>query len=142
MDQLTKIIFRRRGSNNVPQSTWYAEVIMRMPKLRELAVLIGAMWVAGIAMATDQWAAGTIRNVYPMADGNFVITLNTSPSTCPGSQNPKYLWVVVGQNGVTAEGVKAMLATALTAAATEKPITLAFSDSTTYCYVNRFSMED
>ena len=113
---------------------------MRKPGLREVVTLLSAMWVAGIAMATDQWAAGTVKNVYPMADGSFVITLSTSPATCPGAQNPNYLWVVVGQNGVTADGLKAMLATALTAAATEKPITLAFSDSTTYCYVNRFSM--
>ena len=36
------------------------------------------------------------------------------------------------------DGVKAMLASALAAMAMGKQIQIAFDDSTTYCYVNRF----
>jgi hypothetical protein len=41
---------------------------------------------------------------------------------------------------VNADGVKAMLATALTAHVTEKLIQLAFDGSTGNCYVNRLSI--
>lgn len=92
------------------------------------------------ALAAEQWGASTIKAVYPMSNGNFVIQLMTSPPLCPATSEPKYLWVSVGENGVTTDGVKAMLATALAAMAMDKTIHIAFSDSTANCYVNRLAV--
>ena len=82
----------------------------------------------------------TVKSVYPLYDGSFVIILTNDTSTCPAT-TPKYFYVTPGQNMVTVDGVKAMLATALTAYATGSSLALSFDDATTYCYVNRFSMQ-
>jgi hypothetical protein len=107
---------------------------------RVLAILllgIGSFAATGPAAGAESWGADQVRFVYPMANGSFVVTLNTDPPNCTAPSSPKYLWVAVGQNGVTAEGLKAMLATALAALAAGKQLQVAFDDSTTYCYVNR-----
>jgi hypothetical protein len=102
--------------------------------------IAGAAWLSGAsgALAAEQWGASTVKAVYPMSNGDFVIQLVSSPPLCPATSEPKYLWVSVGQNNVTTDGVKAMLASALAAMAMDKTIHVAFSDSTPYCYVNRF----
>ncbi len=43
--------------------------------------------------------------------------------------------------GVNSDGVKAMLATALTAYALGKSLSFVFDDSTTNCYINRLSIQ-
>lgn len=109
-------------------------------KARLYAVLAGiaALGFTGLSQATERWAAdGTLRLVYPQGDGSFVIALTTGPAQCLSTANPKYLHVVPGQNGVTADGVKALLASSLAAMAMGKLINVAFDDSTAYCYVNR-----
>jgi hypothetical protein len=97
-----------------------------------------SMMFAGGANAVEGWATDTLRYVYPLSTGNFVIALNSNPAICPAVGDPKYFYVVAGENGVTADGVKAMLASALAAMAMGKQIQIAFDNATTYCYVNRF----
>ncbi len=82
----------------------------------------------------------TVKSVYPLSDGSFVVILTNDTSTCT-APTPKYFYVTPGQNGVTLDGAKAMLATALTAFATGSSLALSFDDATTSCYVNRFSMQ-
>jgi hypothetical protein len=82
----------------------------------------------------------TVKSVYPLSDGSFVIILTNDTSTCPGA-SPKYFFVTPGQNSMTLDGAKAMLATALTAFAPGSSLALSFDDATTYCYVNRISMQ-
>jgi hypothetical protein len=103
---------------------------------------VASMLIAVSANGAEQWATSNVKFVYPLADGNFVLALHTDPSGCPASGNPKYLYVTVGQNGVTADGVKAMFATSLTAISTGKQLSIAFSDSTAACYVNRLVILD
>ena len=101
---------------------------------------LGGLLGAGSALGGEAWGVDTVKMVYPLANGSFVLILNTSPPSCPSAGNPKYLYVVAGENGVTADGVKAMLATALTAAAAGKQLQVAFDDSTVSCYVNRLAL--
>ena len=90
------------------------------------------------AISAEQWVEGTLKFVYPQPDGSFVISFEgAQPASCISGANPKYFEVKAGQFGVNGDGVKAMLATALTAHASGKVIQLAFDDSTAYCYVNR-----
>ena len=110
---------------------------------RALAILFfGICGLAGTgsALSAEAWATAAVSSVYPLANGSFVLTLTTSPPGCPSTSNPKYLYVVAGENGVTADGVKAMLATALTAAVAGKQLSVAFDDSSASCYVNRLSL--
>jgi hypothetical protein len=48
---------------------------------------------------------------------------------------------MAGQNGVTAEGVKAMLATSLLAYALQKPLQINYDDATSSCFVNRLLVQ-
>ncbi len=89
------------------------------------------------AHGADAVAVDSIKYVYPLANGDFVLVLNSNPPTCTSASNPKYLYVSAGENGVTAEGVKAMLATSLAAALAGKQLQVVFSDATASCYVNR-----
>lgn len=110
--------------------------------LVKTALVAGIALMAGTASAAEAWGAGTVRSVYPLASGSFVITLATDPPGCPSASSPKYLYVVAGENGVTADGVKAMLAAALAAMAMDKTIHVAFDDSSVSCYVNRLSVSN
>jgi hypothetical protein len=110
-------------------------------KSKLIGLMLGAAVASGVvpsANAAEQWAEGYLMHVYPEADGNFIVTFQgTQPTGCANTANPKYFEVRAGQYGVNADGVKAMLATALTAHASGKMIQLAFDDSTANCYVNR-----
>jgi hypothetical protein len=110
-------------------------------KSKLTGLLVGAALAMGItpsASAAEQWAEGYLMHVYPEADGSFIVTFQgTQPAACTNTANPKYFEVRAGQFGVNADGVKAMLATALTAHAAGKWVQLAFDDSTSNCYINR-----
>jgi hypothetical protein len=93
------------------------------------------------ASAASQNLQSTLAFVYPMGDGSFVLGFTQGSTFCPSPNTPQYFYVTPGANGVTLDGAKAMLATALTAFALGKTLSIAFDDSTTYCYVNRFSLQ-
>ena len=112
-------------------------------KARNLMVAaIAAASFSGMAQAGESWASSNVKTVYPVSNGNFVITFVDSPPGCTNANNPKYLYVAVGHNGVTADGVKAMLSTALAAFLSGKRIQAAFEDSTSECYINRLLIID
>jgi hypothetical protein len=66
----------------------------------------------------------------------------SSPTGCTNANNPRYLYVSAGENGVSADGVKAMLATSLTALVAGKQIQAAFDNATSNCYINRMAIVD
>jgi hypothetical protein len=91
------------------------------------------------AFSAPAGVISTVKTVYPQADGSFVIILVNDTSTC-SAPSPKYFFVTPGQNGVTVDGAKAILATTLTAFALGSSISLNFDDATPSCYVNRISI--
>jgi hypothetical protein len=99
-----------------------------------------AMGFSGSAVATEQWVVDNVRAVYPLGDGSFIITFVNPQPICTNTATYPYFWVSSGHNGVTAEGVRAMLATSLTALAAGKKMSLAFEASTPDCFVNRLSI--
>lgn len=62
------------------------------------------MLIASSTFATERLHASTLKFVYPVANGDFVIGFDSDPSTCSSASTPKYFYVSVGQNGVTATG--------------------------------------
>ena len=90
-----------------------------------------------VASATDRAHVSTIQQVYPQADGSFVLAFYTDNANCTNASSPKYYYVTAGQNGVNADGVKLMFASALAAAAQQRTVTIVFSDTTVNCYINR-----
>ena len=97
--------------------------------------------VATSASAATAWYQGAVQLVYPLNDGSFVIGVPTTLSTCFSSGQGVYLYVTPGQNAVTLDGAKSMLATTLTAFAIARTISVAYDDSTSYCYVNRLLIQ-
>jgi hypothetical protein len=107
-----------------------------------LACSLAALAMLAPASAAEGWHQDYVKSVYPMSNGNFVVTFATSPANCTNGSNPKYFYVQAGHNGVTAEGVKAMLAVSLMAFAGGKKLTIVFDDSSYSCDINRMSVSD
>jgi hypothetical protein len=99
-----------------------------------LLLMSSSLW------ATERAQTSTVKFVYPVANGDFVIGLNTDSAYCTNVGTPKYYYVTVGQNGVTSEGSKKMYAAILVALATGDGVAIVFDDATAYCYVNRLNV--
>ena len=94
------------------------------------------------ALAADAVYAGPIRMLYPNADGTYVLILNANMAACGGITGYKYLYIKAGQNGVTADGQKNIIATSMLAFAADRNTSIVYDDSTTNCWINRISVGD
>ena len=113
---------------------------IRKPSSWAVACMACLPLFSASAQATEAYLQSTIKVVYPLSEGSFVLKFNQGNSLCLATQNPQYFYVTVGQNGVTAEGSKNILATALAAYATASVVSIAFDTATTSCYINRLAM--
>jgi hypothetical protein len=113
---------------------------MRLRNLAAAAILAASF--SGTASAAEEWASSNVKFVYPLSNGGFVIGLVDSPAGCTNANNPKYLYVAVGSNGVTQDGAKMLLSVALTGFAAGKRLSVNFENSTPNCYVNRLLVTD
>lgn len=95
------------------------------------------------AQAVDTYARSTIKDVYPLGDGSIVLIFTTRNAACTNNgNNDPYFYVRAGVNGMTSDGVKAVLATALTAAALNRPVSYVWDSSNqSLCPINRMSAE-
>jgi hypothetical protein len=105
--------------------------------------LLGAfvlMFLSVSVHAAEAWHTSRVRMVYPLGDGQFVLTLAVDATACLSQNQPKYYYITVGQNGVNAEGAKRMYAAALLALAQDLPVTFAFQTDSSGCYINRMAV--
>jgi hypothetical protein len=115
---------------------------MRWHLLRPILGALSLTLTATSTPAATAWYQGAVQLVYPLNDGSFVIGVPTTLSGCLGSgAGGVYLYVTPGQNAVTLDGTKSMLATTLTAFAIGRTLSIAYDDSTSYCYVNRLLIQ-
>src|SRR5262245_2917184 len=85
------------------------------------------------ASATAVWSAfTTITSVEVINDGGFLVTLSSGVGA--GCTAANALYVQSGFNGVSPDGAKALLATALSAFYLKQTIRFQYDDSTQYCY--------
>ena len=104
-------------------------------------ILLACLGLSASAIANAQgWHTSTIAKVYPLADGSFVLIMTEDAAACSGTPGSKYHYVRPGVFGVTSDGVRAMLASALTAFALGKTISMVFDDSSSSCDINRFTI--
>jgi len=102
-----------------------------------------AVWMLGAAAqayAAEVLHTAYVTRVYPQADGEIRLSFSSEHPNCTNTATPKWYFIKVGQNGVTADGLRAMHATALTALAMERRLTIAFDDSLSGCYINRLQI--
>ena len=90
--------------------------------------------------ATETWHYGKITRVYPLANGAVVFSLDTDAPSCTNTSKPKYFYLQVGQNGVTADGLRNIMATGLAAASQGKNVGVNFDNATPSCYINRINV--
>lgn len=104
-----------------------------------LSILASIGLLAGLPQpsSAEQAHTGTLKWIYPQADGSYVLTFDTNPSACPNANATKYLYVQVGQNGMTAESAKYIYAAALSAMSLGKQLQVYYNDASIYCYINR-----
>ena len=100
------------------------------------AVLTLVLMFQPTAHANNVWFQSRIAAIYPNGDGTVVLTFADVAAGCTNSSSPKYFYLQVGQNGMTQEGLKNIMSVALTAAVTDKTVSVVFDDSSQYCYVN------
>lgn len=99
--------------------------------------------IASVASATEVNLFTHVLRVHPLADGSIVLMMTTDSPSCTSTATPnKHYTIKVGQNGVSADGLRAMQATAMTAVATGYRLTIYFDDATSFCYVNRILMRE
>lgn len=72
-----------------------------------------------------------------MSDGDFIIIFKAA-SQC--KDRNQYHRVVVGSNGINAEGSKKLYSAALAAAAMGKTVSINFDDSSSNCFINRMKV--
>ena len=109
----------------------YREI--RMKKAIGALLSTALLFTSHQASATQVWTAyTTITSVEVITDGGFIVTLASGlPAGCSAAHG---IYVQAGPNGVTADGVKALLAEALSAHYLKQTIRYLYDDATQYCY--------
>ncbi len=100
-------------------------------------LLIFILFLSPFSFSAEQSHTAEIRRIYPIANGDFVLSFKTESEYCTNGSSPKHYYVSVGENSVTQEGSEKMLSVALMAASTGRPITIRYSDTTNQCFINR-----
>lgn len=102
---------------------------------------MGCLIIAAFnVQATERSHSSTVKFVYPVATGDFVIGFDVNAPNCTNVGATKFMYVTVGEYGVTAEGSKKMYAAVLLALTARHVLSVTFDDSTIYCYINRFTI--
>jgi hypothetical protein len=113
-----------------------------MNLITRIAAAVIFLFGAACANATEAYHTGRLKFVYALGDGSYVIGFLANSAACTSSEPTKYMYITAGQNGVTADGLKNMIATALLGYATGGALSIAFDNSTSYCYINRLSLAE
>lgn len=109
--------------------------------LKNISIVILFLFGSVSAFAESHWHTSTIEKIYPLSDGDFVLIFDTNSDDCPSTSAGKYHYVTIGENAVNLEGANKMYSLAMTAALTDKKVTVYFSDTSNNCYINRMSVK-
>jgi hypothetical protein len=111
---------------------------MRNPRKFLVAIALAAMPLVSLAANVTHQAY--VTRVQVDADGTVRLSFATEAASCTNPNTPKYYIIAVGQQSVTADGLRAMHATALTALTMERRLSIVFDNATTNCYINRLQI--
>lgn len=109
--------------------------------LRKIFTGTSFLLAAHALAATNVWQSGVLDRVYPQSNGDFIITFKGESPDCSNASNPKYHYVRNGVSGVSAEGVKVMLSTALAAGISGKTININFNKDVPTCDVRKLFIQ-
>jgi len=103
-------------------------------------ILLICLLFTQTAIAENVWFTGTVKSLYPTADGKIVVMLNEDSPQCTHPGNPKYHYIEVGQNSVTSEALTHMYSALLTAGTSKKTVSINFDKDSSACYINRLKI--
>ncbi|MET1256384.1 hypothetical protein [Aliikangiella maris] len=98
-------------------------------------VLIFFMLAISLNASADKWHTDTIKMIYPLADGGFVLTFATFPTEC--TNGSKYFYTEIGQRSMTIEGANKIYSLAMMAMSTGKKLSINYDENSSSCYINR-----
>ena len=101
-----------------------------------ILLLFGLFVFTANSYAANTWTGYKhITKIETGASGGFLITFDTSiSSACSNSSSDDRLYIYANQNSVTADGLKALLATTLSAFNAGKEINVLYDNSSSRCY--------
>lgn len=91
--------------------------------------------------ANNKVHTSTIKSVYSVADGKYVLVLNEDHDQCTNGNSPKYYYVDVGKNAMTEKGADRIYSAALLAAASQKSVTFHFDADAYQCDINALRVD-
>jgi len=107
--------------------------------MRVLILFVGFL-VSGASFSANVLHTSTVKNVYQLADGRFVLQFDTDSPSCTSTGSPQFYYLGVGFNSMTAEAARNAYAMALTAFAMGKRLQIRFDDASSGCYINSILM--
>ena len=111
-----------------------------LPSRVTVAVILAGFLHATTLLGAEAFHQSTIKILYPLADGAFVLVFNSDSPSCTAPGSPDYYYVVAGQNGVNVDGSKKLYAAATLGFPMNKPVAIVFDSTTASCYINRISV--
>jgi hypothetical protein len=109
---------------------------MKLKKRLACFLCLALAQLAAVAHA-ETWHTARIKDVYPLGNGSLVLIFVVDAAGCTGAGPGKYHYISAGQAGVNTDGVRLMAATALMAFASDKPVSVAYDETSASCYINR-----
>lgn len=111
---------------------------MKIGIIVKYITIIALLMMPLLSVAENVWHESTIRTIYPLGSGAFVIIPVVPAPDCTRSDS--YLYVSEGENGVSAEAVKNMLSVSLTAATLGKNIKVNYNKNSTSCFISKLQI--
>ena len=111
-------------------------------RIRFVLICFALAIFAQSASATTVSLISTIRTIDAQADGRIVLTFHDESPNCINTSSPKFHYLTVGQNGMTAEGFKNAHATAMLAVALGKSVHIYFNSQSSACYISRIILRN
>lgn len=99
-------------------------------------IALAVFLIAHGAYASNVLHTSTVKSVYQLADGRFVLIFDADSSLCTNASSPKFYYLGAGYNGMTVEAAKNAYALALIAYAMGKRLQIKFDDASSGCYIN------
>ena len=107
-----------------------------------LAATILFAGLAPVLQAADVWHRSTLKAIYPLADGNYILSFTSDAPGCTSTNSPKYHYVFVNENGISEEASKKIYAASLLAYSLGQSVSIVYNDTTSSCFINRLYLSN
>ena len=108
-----------------------------MKKFIILLYLILSSTIPFVASASV-WFTSTVKRVYPLANGDFVVLFNDVNTKCVHESG--YHYIEVNRNGITESGRDKMYSAFFVAGSAKNQVKIFFDETSSNCNINRMQV--